>query len=428
MRLSVLLSVTAAAGSASALPKPGELECALRVLAFNFSQTLLPEGGAVQDAEVAAALRLGSDCGVYELGATEQQARELAPAAAESSCVLHVATTGSDSAGTGTEAAPFASLAAAQRALPTTRTSTAEYCTVLVQTGTYYLGSTLELGPAESNTAWQPVPGADVTLSGGIPIPAASFQPSSAGPKILAADVSALNLTTITPLGSGGPANRLFVDDAPMTWARYPDAPPNLPECALKIPLGRVGLSDPPRVGFVPDEANPTWQPAVVAKHSWMIPTVGPQAGAHYAKESEHVTHYPNWSTPEMNGGAARPGWEKAPLMNSGGMSPCYVDAVGGPFARFTPPVGHGPYRTRTVTVAPVGVVVADGEEFSPRMKNWSEPQWGVVQSMHWCGTAACLHSSSAAASRTTGRPFPSSPPLFLFVVPPCESFKWFCS
>ena len=45
----MLLSVTAAAGSASALPKPGELECALRVLAFNFSQTLLPEGGAVQD-------------------------------------------------------------------------------------------------------------------------------------------------------------------------------------------------------------------------------------------------------------------------------------------------------------------------------------------------------------------------------------------
>ena len=35
-----------------------------------------------------------------------------------------------------------------------------------------------------------------------------------------------------------------------MVWARYPDAPPAVPECALKIPLGRVGLAMPPRVGF----------------------------------------------------------------------------------------------------------------------------------------------------------------------------------
>jgi hypothetical protein len=64
-------------------------------------------------------------------------------------------------------------------------------------------------------------------------------------------------------------------------------------------------------------------------------------------------------------------------------MTPCHWDAVDGPFSRFTPPIGHGAPRTRTVPVAPVGVRLAPGAEFSPRMSKWTEVQWGVVQSMH---------------------------------------------
>jgi hypothetical protein len=58
-----------------------------------------------------------------------------------------------------------------------------------------------------------------------------------------------------------------------------------------------------------------------------------------------------------------------------GGMSPYYIDAVGGPFSRFVPPVGHGPPRTRTVAVAPVGVVY-NASQFSPRVGTWTEVEW----------------------------------------------------
>lgn len=276
--------------SASSKDKPGELECALRHLAFNFSQSLLPDASSAHqhDADVAAALRLGSDCGLAVPTRTAPPPLGARPAGGSTSsnsvastagsCTLYVATGGSDSSGTGAIGKPFASLARAQAALPSARSSTAEHCTVYVGAGTYYLPDTLELGPEDSNTAWLAEEGTDVTLSGGTAIPTASFKPSTADPKVLAADVSALNLSTVTPRGStGGPANRLFVDDAPMTWARFPDAPPHLPECALKIPLGRVGLSMPPRVGYQGND----WQAScgVVANHSWMIPTIGPQPG-----------------------------------------------------------------------------------------------------------------------------------------------------
>jgi streptolysin S family bacteriocin protoxin len=189
------------------------LECGLRGLAFNWSQELLPSGGAAQDSAVASALRLASDCHI-DARLREEKAVVAPPAvgASAAACVLHVATTsGSDSTGSGSAAAPFATLHRAQKALAAARKSTAEPCTVNVHPGVYHLGSTLVLGPADSNTEWLAVPGGPVVLSGGIPIPWSSFKPSAANPKIMEADVS--NLTTITPRGaSGGPANRLFVD------------------------------------------------------------------------------------------------------------------------------------------------------------------------------------------------------------------------
>ncbi len=271
--------------------QPGELECALRVLAFNYSQTLLPRSAAdraaQQDADVAAALRLGSDCNITApLGTVKTTASSSADArpAGAGSCMLFVAKVGSDSSGVGTKEQPFASLARAQTALRTARSSTAEHCTIHVGAGTYYLAGTLTLGSDDSNTTWVAEDGVDVTLSGGIEILASSFKPTSSS--TFAADVSALNLSTITPRGStGGPANRLFVDDMPMIWARYPDVPPHLPECALKIPIGRVGLSMPPRVGFMPPKGtakgfistDKAWRGScgLVANHSWMIPTIG---------------------------------------------------------------------------------------------------------------------------------------------------------
>ena len=169
-----------------------------------------------------------------------------------------------------------------------------------------------------------------------------------------------------------------------------PDAPAGVPECALKIPLGRVGLSTPPRVGFMKGGLTPTWEPAEVSNYSWIIPTVGPHPNAFYADATDRITRTPNWSSPAWNGGQPREHWANAPLTSNDGMTPCYWDAEGGPFARFDPPVGHGSPRTRTVTVAPVGVALAEGAPFSERMAQWTETEWGAVQSMHWWHNVKC--------------------------------------
>merc|ERR1719174_1288596 len=77
-------------------------------------------------------------------------------------------------------------------------------------------------------------------------------------------------------------------------------------------------------------------------------------------------------------------------MMDHSGMTPCYWDAEGGPYSRFDPPVGHGAPRTRTVTVAPVGVALHEGAPFSARMSNWTEVEWAAVQSMHWWHNVHC--------------------------------------
>ena len=142
------LGLVAMAGAAPA-PAPTQaptatavIDCAVRELAFTFSQALLPQGSAAQDAAVAAALRLESDCGkdMRRLFRTRSPAATTSAAADASAtagtvttgptasgpttataCALYVATTGSDAGGTGTQAAPFASLHRAQSALRTAR-------------------------------------------------------------------------------------------------------------------------------------------------------------------------------------------------------------------------------------------------------------------------------------------------------------------
>lgn len=198
------------------------LECALRELAFNWSQSLLShdDDGAAQKRDVAVsgndiysdlaveaarcwtgiyvhwseserrvrragvdALRLAADCqwNAPVRSASPPPVPKSRPTDAELSraasrggapCVLHVATSGSDHAGTGSAAAPFASLARAQQALRAQRAASSSPsstssegtrggyqrayppCTVVVHGGTYYLGQTLELGPMDSNSEW----------------------------------------------------------------------------------------------------------------------------------------------------------------------------------------------------------------------------------------------------------------------------------
>jgi hypothetical protein len=79
--------------------------------------------------------------------------------------LLYVATTGSDSTGTGTEVAPFASLHAAAAAIR--KTGGAGPTTVLVRGGKYYFESPLALGRPDSNVRWAAFRGEKATLSGG---------------------------------------------------------------------------------------------------------------------------------------------------------------------------------------------------------------------------------------------------------------------
>eukprot|EP01044_Picomonas_judraskeda_P023088 COSAG03_NODE_5951_length_1143_cov_1.778736_2_plen_233_part_01 len=113
---------------------------------------------------------LGTTCAAY--ADADANARVLAsappprgelPAAGRT---LYVATTGSDSTGTGTASAPFATLhaaAAAVRKSPAPDGAT----TVLVRAGKYYFSETLVLGAADSRVRWAAYQGEEVTLSGG---------------------------------------------------------------------------------------------------------------------------------------------------------------------------------------------------------------------------------------------------------------------
>jgi hypothetical protein len=152
------------------VPEFEKLECKLHQLAFEFGTKKVPTNPqALHDA-----LMLGGSCAKH--ADAEANARVLAAAPPprgelpddSAGSTLYVATTGSDTTGTGTESAPFATLHAAAAAV---RKSPAPAgggtTTVLVRAGKYYFSETLELGEADSNVRWAAYQGEEVTLSGG---------------------------------------------------------------------------------------------------------------------------------------------------------------------------------------------------------------------------------------------------------------------
>ena len=104
-------------------------ECAMRLLALNFSTHLLPWSSSQ---EVFDALDIRGTCGgAAPPRPAEPSATPIHRPPAAGDCIIHVAPTGSDSSDSGSAAAPFASLARAQAAVR----ATAAACTVLVQPG-----------------------------------------------------------------------------------------------------------------------------------------------------------------------------------------------------------------------------------------------------------------------------------------------------
>ena len=187
----LLLTVSAIAGPPPPSSVPAnlhELECAFHTFALEFGTANVPSASkALHDA-----LNLDSCAGtaarVAEITKRAQLAVATAPAGEALSfsfaSVLHVATTGSDTSGTGSVSAPFATLGRAQKAAQ----SAAKPASVVVAAGKYHLNSTLKLGASDSGVAWSAAPGAAVTLSGGVALNP-SWTKSPTNPKILVADL-----------------------------------------------------------------------------------------------------------------------------------------------------------------------------------------------------------------------------------------------
>ena len=177
------------------VPEFEELECRLHQMAFEFATSKVRTNPkALHDA-----LMLGAHCST--VANKEANARVLAAAPPtrgelpDDGSTIYVATTGSDASGTGSEAAPFASLhaaAAAIRKQPVHSRAT----TVLVRRGKYYLNETLVLGAADSSVRWAAYRGEQVTLSGGKQLSKLDWKPVLPGAKIMRATVAPPNDVT----------------------------------------------------------------------------------------------------------------------------------------------------------------------------------------------------------------------------------------
>jgi hypothetical protein len=162
-------------GSSSVPPNLHELECAVHAFAYEFGTNKVPaSAAALHDALNLAECKGSLSPGLSaQVAATTARAQAQATAAAShvsaqlgssAASVIHVATGGDDSAGTGSAAAPFKTLGRAQLAAR----SAPKPATVSVGAGKYYLNATLTLGSADSGVAWVVAPGGGVVLSGGV--------------------------------------------------------------------------------------------------------------------------------------------------------------------------------------------------------------------------------------------------------------------
>ena len=131
---------------------------------------------------------------------------------------FYVATTGSDT-NAGSFVAPFQTLGKAQLAVRAALPSATGPVHVWVRGGTYYLGSTLEFGTADSGSVsvpvtWSGYSNETAVISGAVPL-SPSWSTYSG------------NIQVAT-IGTGFDFDMLFVDNELQVMARYPDYDPNI--------------------------------------------------------------------------------------------------------------------------------------------------------------------------------------------------------
>ena len=153
-------------GPYDALP---DVDCAVRALAFNFSQVITPWANAV---DVFDALRLDADCNAVRPAPSPREASS-APVASTAS-TFYVSPSGSD-AGAGTQSAPFATI---PRALAAARAAGAPPSTIVLRGGTHRLSAPVELGAGDSGLTLQAFPSERPVVSGGASLAGLSWAPA----------------------------------------------------------------------------------------------------------------------------------------------------------------------------------------------------------------------------------------------------------
>ena len=319
------------------------LDCRLRhELLFAKARQLLPPARAAERRAVWDALQLTAACNLtapaqhverragsdFALGRTLGGLADL-PA-------IHVATTGSDRAGDGTAAKPFASLARAQKAARAARGSPGEPVQVLLAAGRYFLEETLVLTPEDSATTIRPEPGGgEVILSGGRLLTGLRWEKADSGDGTMRASL---------PPGPPLDFSSLFVQGRRAVRARAPNGNMETSLCLNPqfMSTGRVGpqycpshFAPPPINGIQPNDPHFAFLPMLYREGCKGLP------------RNADASKFPECfgtiiEVAEPNRGTVNPPFTPTKYTEGtswqGGMNPRYTKYVGGVTKRWDPP------------------------------------------------------------------------------------------
>jgi hypothetical protein len=217
-RLAMLTRSTRPAGA-----DPG-YDCGWRQLALEFAPHIQPWMTSAQRRELADALQLQSLCNTtlqLDIADDHPPCRRYQSDSSvtnpEDSLFVDPAH-GSDAA-PGTATSPVQTL---PRALTLSRTK--QVRSIVLRNGTYYLNSTLLLGPRDSGLTISALENETAVLSGAVPLEGLAWRPSHINPTHVA--VATVPASVMARLPHGIPA--LQLDSARVTRARFPNANPEV--------------------------------------------------------------------------------------------------------------------------------------------------------------------------------------------------------
>ena len=155
---------------------PPEFDCAMRAFAYEVGKAKLPERGDFRSLFESLQLQY---CNMTTPAKMDGWVPPVAAPPAEGPTTVFVATDGDDAKGSGSKAAPFATLQKALSSLEGKGCASSATCTVAVRGGTYELAAPVEIGAAHSGITIENYNGEHATVSGGVAftVPKAAWSP-----------------------------------------------------------------------------------------------------------------------------------------------------------------------------------------------------------------------------------------------------------